>query len=568
MAIYHCEAKIISRGAGRSAVAAAAYQSGEQLYNDYDGITHDYTQKDGVFFSEIILPDMAPVEWADRQTLWNAVEEAEKAKDSRLSRQLIVALPTELTIQDWLPLLRHFVKDECVAKGMCADYAIHDTDGHNPHAHIMLTVRPLDEKGKWQAKTQKEYLCRWGEEENGFTAPEFQQAKSVGWEKLYKYLDESGTMGWYTPSVAALHPAWVRTSKQPKSTKFGRQNPVCEVWNSNVQLLDWRERWANYLNQALERKGCSERVTHLSHAALGLDEQPTIHEGYVARNLEKQGIVADRCELNRQIKTDNKLLRELKTVLQKLTKAAKYSVARIAKLLETLRDKIILAEYQLIYNGRRTNNYQSEVDTIKPILEELRTVGQQIKAKTAERKTAQDEKKVCGILHPVRLHQLTGQIATLTEEIEELREKKSMLLASLDCHTDADVKEIQKRMKIIEQNLVKLAEQREKLTTLHKDGITEFEAARAEIHPEDITAVLDSRIDIRREHTAKLAARLREVFGENYDHRILTNAEDKADTTIAEKPRGIANQAMNRQYEQQHKHRPKKTHQHDYELTM
>ena len=101
MAIYHFEAKVISRGAGRSAVAAAAYQSGEQLYNDYDGITHDYTKKGGVLYSEIILPDMAPTAWADRQTLWNAVEEAEKSSDSRLARQFVVALPGELTMQEW-----------------------------------------------------------------------------------------------------------------------------------------------------------------------------------------------------------------------------------------------------------------------------------------------------------------------------------------------------------------------------------------------------------------------------------------------------------------------------------
>lgn len=228
-------------------------------------------------------------------------------------------------------MLRQFVRDQCVSKGMCADYAIHDTDGHNPHAHIMLTVRPLDDRGKWLAKTQKEYLCRRGEEEQVFTAAEFRQAQLDGWEKLYKYRDENGAIGWFTPSAAALHPEWERTSKQPKATKFGRQNPICEAWNSEAQLLDWCEHWAEYVNRALEQKQCTERVTHLSHTALGLDEQPTVHEGYVARNLEKQGIIADRCELNRQIRADNKLLRELKSMLQKLTKAAEYSVSRITQ---------------------------------------------------------------------------------------------------------------------------------------------------------------------------------------------------------------------------------------------
>lgn len=208
MAIYHLEAKIISRATGRTAVAAAAYQSGEKLYNDYDGITHDYTRKGGVLYSEIILPPNAPAAWADRQTLWNAVEAAEKQKDSRLARQLVTALPTELHQEEWVHLLREFVQTQCVANGMCADFAIHNPDGHNPHAHIMLTMRPLDAQGNWTAKTQKEYQCRRGGEERGFTAPEFLQKKDEGWEKQYKYRTQDGTTGWYAPSVAALHPEW------------------------------------------------------------------------------------------------------------------------------------------------------------------------------------------------------------------------------------------------------------------------------------------------------------------------------------------------------------------------
>lgn len=125
---------------------------------------------------------------------------------------------------------------------------------------------------------------------------------------------------WLTPTQAAREPGWERCSKQPKAAKFGRQNPLCARWNSPEQLLDWREAWADAVNRALEEKQQSARVTHLSHAALGLDEQPTVHEGSQARSLELQGIKADRCELNRQIRADNKLLRELKAQLAKLSK--------------------------------------------------------------------------------------------------------------------------------------------------------------------------------------------------------------------------------------------------------
>ena len=159
MAIYHLEAKVISRGIGRSAVAAAAYMSCSKIFNDYDGVQHDYTRKHGLVYEQVLLPPQAPPEWQDRSVLWNAVEETEKSKDSRLAREFVVALPVELSKEQNISLISEYIKDNFVADGMCADFCIHDTDGHNPHAHIMLTVRPLDKNGKWQSKTEKEYLC-------------------------------------------------------------------------------------------------------------------------------------------------------------------------------------------------------------------------------------------------------------------------------------------------------------------------------------------------------------------------------------------------------------------------
>ena len=176
MAIYHLEAKVVSRGAGRSAVAASAYLSSSRLYNDYDGIQHDYTKKQGLVWQEVFLSEYAPQEWQDREKLWNAVEEVETAKDSRLAREFVVALPMELNREQQIELLQNFIHEQFVAEGMCADAAIHDTDGHNPHAHILLTVRPLDEQGRWQYKTEKEYLCVKNGEERGFTAAEFKTA--------------------------------------------------------------------------------------------------------------------------------------------------------------------------------------------------------------------------------------------------------------------------------------------------------------------------------------------------------------------------------------------------------
>ena len=187
MAIYHLEAKVISRGTGRSAVAAAAYMSCSQITNDYDGVRHDYTRKQGLVWQQIFLPDYAPQEWQDRGVLWNAVEENEKTKDSRLAREFVVALPVELTKDEWTELLTEFIQHQFVADGMCADVSVHDVDGHNPHAHILLTVRPLHQDGTWLYKTEKEYLCVRDGEERGFTSAKFKEAQADGVEKQYQY---------------------------------------------------------------------------------------------------------------------------------------------------------------------------------------------------------------------------------------------------------------------------------------------------------------------------------------------------------------------------------------------
>ena len=132
----------------------------------------------------------------------------------------------------------------------------HDTDGHNPHAHIMLTVRPLDNKGKWQYKTEKEYLCKRNGEENGFTAAEFLKAKAQGWEKQYQYY--VGKKKVYLPPSEAERHGYERASKYPKSTKFGRQNLITARWNSDEQLVVWRENWAQTTNKYLDEANRSD----------------------------------------------------------------------------------------------------------------------------------------------------------------------------------------------------------------------------------------------------------------------------------------------------------------------
>lgn len=258
MAIYHCTCKIISRGQGRSAVGAAAYRSGEKLYNEYDGIEHDYTKKGGVVYSEIMLCENAPKEYQDRQTLWNAVEQIEKSSKAQLAREYEVALPVELSREEQIKLVRDFAKENFVDNGMCVDFSIHDKEDGNPHAHIMLTTRPIEQDNSWGVKQKKEYIL----DKNG-------QKQYDKKKQTYK-------------------------CKTVKTTN----------WDSKEFLQRSRESWAEKVNQELKKKSLPQRIDHRSLKEQGVDRVPTIHEGG-ARKLEKRGIKTDRGKINREIKTAN-----------------------------------------------------------------------------------------------------------------------------------------------------------------------------------------------------------------------------------------------------------------------
>ena len=271
IAIYHWNIGIVSRGKGKSAVAAAAYRSGEKLTNEWDGMTHDYTRKGGVVHTEIMLPPHAPPSFSDRSTLWNSVELYEKAGNAQLAREIDAALPIELSREEQIRLVREYCSSQFVSRGMCVDYAIHDTDSGNPHCHIMLTMRPLDERGAWAAKSKKEYD-----------------------------LDENG-----------------ERIRLP-SGRYKTHKIDLTGWNDKDNTLLWRKAWADYTNDFLERNGSPERIDHRSNAERGIDELPTVHMGVAACQMEKKGIATEKGELNRNIQKANRLIREIRAQIGKL----------------------------------------------------------------------------------------------------------------------------------------------------------------------------------------------------------------------------------------------------------
>ena len=532
MAIYHLEAKVVGRGAGRSAVAASAYLSCSRLYNDYDGIQHDYTKKQGLVWQEVFLPEYAPQEWQDREKLWNAVEEVETAKDSRLAREFVVALPIELSREQQIELLQDFIREQFVSDGMCADAAIHDTDGHNPHAHILLTVRPLDERGKWQYKTEKEYLCMRNGEERGFTAAEFKSAQNDGWEKQYPY--KVGKKKVYMTPSAAEAQELIRADKHPKSTRYGRQNPISERWNSEEQLVSWRVAWADVTNRYLESAGREERIDHRSNAARGLDEIPTIHEGVTVQALERKGIVSDRCEMNRQIRADNALLRELKAEIKKLAALVARTVPAIAEGLEKLRSRVLIFCYQLSHIRNGKSHIQKSLAVWKPELERYTGLVQQIKEKSKERKTLVAEKKALPIYHVKRHKALAVRIAELTEDLEELRSEKALLFQKLEYAEDAGAEEFRKDIATMEAGLKKLEAQEQKYSAELDKALAEYAELKAQASDFDSVELYQARQVLRPAQEKAAERQLEETLQKKPSFSLLLSAKQEVSRLLGE----------------------------------
>lgn len=264
MAIYHLSIKIISRGKGKSTVAASAYRSGEKIKNEYDGIVHDFKRKGGIAHTEILLPQNAPQEFANRSLLWNSVEKIEKSKNSQLAREIEIALPKELNREKQIEFVREYVKENFVKVGMCADIALHDKNDGNPHCHILLTMRPLNEDTTWGAKSKKEYI-----------------------------LDKNGE----------------KVKLKNGNYKTRKINIV--DWNEQEKAEQWRKAWADITNKYLEENSIQEKVDHRSYQRQGIEQIPTIHLSVSATQMEKKGIATDRGNINREIKNQNAILREI-----------------------------------------------------------------------------------------------------------------------------------------------------------------------------------------------------------------------------------------------------------------
>ncbi len=269
----HYRIKISTRSKSPPTTAQAAYQSGERLYDERTHRTKSYDDKRGVIFTEIMLPDNAPREYADRNTLWNAVEKAETNWNAQMARRFEIALPKELPIETGLEMIREHCREQFVSQGMIADIAIHDPDppGHNPHAHVMLTMRAMDEQGRWLPKCRREYE-----------------------------LDEEGNR------IKDANGKW----------KF--RKVFTTDWDNRENAEKWRQSWEDIQNRYLEAANRPERISMKSYERQGIDQIPTVHMGPAVSAMERRGIETNIGNLNREIKKTNALIAAIKRAIAKI----------------------------------------------------------------------------------------------------------------------------------------------------------------------------------------------------------------------------------------------------------
>ena len=286
MSCPHFDISIRQRSKRQSAVAGAAYQSGEKLFSEYDNRTKNYEYKaKEVVAKGILLPSHAPPEYEDRQILWNSAEKAETQWNAQLARGIIMALPNEIPREDYVSLVRDYCMDQFVSRGMIADYAIHDKGDGNPHAHILLTLRAMDEKGKWLPKAHKVYDT-----------------------------DENGD----------------RIKLPSGEWKTHRENTADWDQRSNAEL--WRSKWAEYVNRYYEKNGIPVRLDLRSFERQGKDQIPTIHLGPAVAHLENKGIRTEIGDYNREIVSHNSALISLRRLLASLTEWLRTAIEKLKRI--------------------------------------------------------------------------------------------------------------------------------------------------------------------------------------------------------------------------------------------
>ena len=294
---------------------------------------------------------------------------------------------------------------------------------------------------------------------------------------------------------------------------------------------EYIERLSTYItNKYLDEANRSDaHIDHRSHADRGLDEQPTIHEGYVARTIEQKGFVADRCEINRQIKADNALLRELKTTMRKISQSVKNTLPALAEAMETLREKMIVLRYHLQIGNAVGRKGKHNIQAEKATLAKYTSVAEQITAKKKERKELQNKKKSTSVLRIAIQRDLSRQIAELTEELEELQSENQRLLRELKCADDSSIQKLQSEIAKVESALATLEETEKKNTSKLQKALRQYKIYREKAKAFNPAEFLSARMKIRLEKEESAEAKLKSSYGKNFREVIFLSAINDTD---------------------------------------
>ncbi len=431
---------IIARGKakGNSVMGAAAYQSGDKLYSDYEHEWKSGDHLERIVHKEILLPPNAPEAYRDRSTLWNAVDAAEKKVTAQTARRIIMALPKELTREQNIELIRNYCQTSFVDRGMIADFAVHDDNEGNPHAHVLLTIRSLNEQGEWNPKTRTEFIL----DENG--------------ERIQK---ENGD--------------------------YQRRCVSWDGWNDRGNCEIWRHEWEVMQNAALEKAGRDERIDMRSFERQGIELAPQVHLGPAASSLERKGIRTRLGDHNRVVKMINSLFSAVRRKIKNLTDWLK-ELSEVISNHEKIENpgdyslvSVLMSYYDLRKNERWEWNY-----------------GARNKAGIIDFK---EEMSVISFLQESNISSIKDYAQLLNDTSAGIREMnasyraKEKRIRDIDAILDADqtVRELGPILEKYNSTFFKSA--KEKYGQKHADEIDKVKKAQRLLHKQNITLPVDKK---------------------------------------------------------------------------
>ena len=443
----HYSISVVSRGSGQSVMAAASYCLGQKLYSAHDGEwKYPHSSPQRVCYTEVMLPPNAPPEYADRQTLWNAVDDAEKRADAQTARRFTIALPKELTFEQNLALIRDYCTKQFVDRGMICDLYYHDSGNGNPHVHLMLTMRAMDEHGRWLPKTRTAYV-----------------------------LDEDGER------IRGANGRWLRE----------RIDTV--DWNDQKYAEIWRHEWELAQNNALEAAGYTARIDMRSYERQGItDLEPQIHLGPEAAALERKGIPTTRGDRNREIKRVNAIIR----ALQK-------SVAALGEWLQSIKEALTchetisnpddynLGDVLLSYLDLRKadREFWAHRAQTKASLKDLQAVSNAV--------TFLREKKIDTV------HSLGAYLSRTGARMNELRSmvrSKEQRIRDIDALLAADKMSHDLQPVYDEYSSIRWKGAKERFGTAHADELEQYKKAQRLLHRFSLSHPIDRKL-LRAEKT-------------------------------------------------------------------